>query len=143
MLALVPPNPARSEAAERDGDQRTTSDPNSDDSAHGDQSAASGARARCYADFRAETLAIASQCTARLRNFPGDRDTAQTLNIVLRTLKTIESEQKEVQPRPDDVRKGVVDMLRMLPDLCAHDAELRTLAVDALAHVVEQAEGAL
>lgn len=97
-------------------------------------------RARYSTDFRAQTLAIAEDCARLLRIGP-DRDTAQVYRSMIEILQRIEAQDpKETTPRPEDVRKGVADMLAMLPDLCANDDELRTLAVEALARVVEQAE---
>lgn len=96
--------------------------------------------ARYSTDFRAQTLAIAEDCARLLRIGP-DRDTAQVYRSMIEILQRIEAQDpKETTPRPEDVRKGVADMLAMLPDLCANDDELRTLAVEALARVVEQAE---
>ena len=103
--------------------------------------AAAQGRARYSTDFRAQTLAIAEDCARLLRIGP-DRDTAQVYRSMIEILQRIEAQDpKETPPRPEDVRKGVADMLAMLPDLCANDDELRTLAVEALARVVEQAEG--
>lgn len=102
--------------------------------------AAAQGRARYSTDFRAQTLAIAEDCARLLRIGP-DRDTAQVYRSMIEILQRIEAQDpKETTPRPEDVRKGVADMLAMLPDLCANDDELRTLAVEALARVVEQAE---
>lgn len=99
------------------------------------------ARARFSSDFRSQTLEIAEDCARMLRGAP-DRDTAQVYRSMIEILQRIEAaDPKDPTPRPEDVRKGVVDMLAMLPDLCANDDELRTLAVEALARVVEQAEG--
>jgi hypothetical protein len=119
--------------------------PHTDDSA----SAGAHARARTSLDFRQQTIDIADDCARRLRerrcpecsrSIP-DRDTAQVYRSMIEILTRIEArDPKDPTPRPEDVRKGVIDMLTMLPDLCANDTELRTLAVDALARVLDQGE---
>lgn len=131
-------NPVEPDAGGRIGDSDSGGDyPQASESTR----AAAPGGARYSTDFRAQTLAIAEDCARLLRIGP-DRDTAQVYRSMIEILQRIEAQDpKETTPRPEDVRKGVADMLAMLPDLCANDDELRTLAVEALARVVEQAEG--
>lgn len=91
-------------------------------------------------DHRAQLMQVANQCLAQLLVSP-NRDVSYAYKDAMYLLMKLEAQDKDPTPRPEDVRRGVVDMLAMLPDLCANDDELRTLAVEALARVVEQAEG--
>ena len=112
------------------------------DSTSGTENTRGRGRARFSRDFREQTLEIAEDCARMLRGAP-DRDTAQVYRSMIDILQRIEEQDpKDPTPRPEDVRKGVVDMLTILPDLCANDTELRALAVEALAAVVAQGEAA-
>lgn len=110
------------------------------DSTPDDQSAEL-APARTIADHRARLMRVADDCLSKLAIRP-DRDVSTVYRDVAHLLMKLEAQDKDPEPRPEDVRKGVVDTLQMLPELCAHDAELRALAVDALAKVLEEAESA-
>jgi hypothetical protein len=84
-------------------------------------------------------MEVADDCLQKLLTRP-DREVSTVYKDAMYLLMKLEAQDKDPTPRPEDVRRGVVDMLAMLPDLCANDDELRTLAVEALARVVEQAE---